>query len=270
VSPSATAIATGIELILMAGGLCTIWRLALSPAARANRPPPQLAAWTIPGVEFMRFLLLVICATLTGNLVGAVLVKLRPLGPDAKAMFLTAWSHVGMLAGVAAFKLGLERIPLRGAAVQAHDFRNGAVTYLIALPTVTAVNIAWHETLKAAGIPPEKQELVSMFVNTHSPLLLALMIVLATITAPIAEELIFRAGLFRFMRTRMPRWAALLLPVCVWAALHQNLASFVPLIALGLVLSLAYERTGRVWTVIVAHMLFNLSSLVLVLLGVGT
>ncbi|MCX6944811.1 MAG: CPBP family glutamic-type intramembrane protease, partial [Opitutales bacterium] len=51
-------------------------------------------------------------------------------------------------------------------------------------------------------------------------------------------------------------------------AMHANLASFAPLVALGLVFALAYERTGRISTTIVAHALFNLTATLLVLAGV--
>ena len=44
-------------------------------------------------------------------------------------------------------------------------------------------------------------------------MLLGSLVVLASIVAPITEELIFRAGLFRYARTRLPRWAALLILV---------------------------------------------------------
>ena len=46
-------------------------------------------------------------------------------------------------------------------------------------------------------------------------------------------------------------------PACLFAALHNHLASFAPLVVLGIVFSLAYERTGRIGTAIVAHALFN-------------
>ena len=98
---------------------------------------------------------------------------------------------------------------------------------------------------------------MGFFTRTQSPVLITAMIALAAIIAPITEELIFRAGIFRYARTRLPRWAALLLPACLFAALHNHLASFAPLVVLGIVFSLAYERTGRIATAMVAHALFN-------------
>jgi len=102
---------------------------------------------------------------------------------------------------------------------------------------------------------------------------ITLMIVLATVLAPITEELLFRATLFRFLRTRAPRWIALFVPGTIFAALHVNwtnldgLASLLPLVTLAVVFSIAYERTGRIGTAMIAHGLFNLHTVVLLLSG---
>jgi len=94
------------------------------------------------------------------------------------------------------------------------------------------------------------------------------MIVLAAIVAPITEELIFRAGLFRYLRTRIPRALALILPALLFALLHGNLAAFTPLCALGVFFALAYERTGSIAVPMIAHALFNLHTIVRVMAGI--
>jgi membrane protease YdiL (CAAX protease family) len=102
------------------------------------------------------------------------------------------------------------------------------------------------------------------------------MIALAVVIAPLNEELVFRAGIFRYLRTRIPRWAALLLPALTFAALHvnwqnlQGLSSLAPLVVLAIVLAIAYERTGNIGTSIVAHACFNLNTIVVILSGLNT
>jgi membrane protease YdiL (CAAX protease family) len=260
--------AASLQFALIAAGLVLLWRCALSPRARATRPEPRLGAWTIPGTDFLRFLLVIVCGTLIAGMVGTLLLKLRPLAGPPKIIFLTGCSHAGMIAGVAVFKLSLERIGLKTAALQRSDFVSGAVTFLIAMPVLVVVTLPWRALLTLCGLDLDHQELVDMFLQARSPALLVVMIVLATVTAPVAEEMLFRAGFFRFVRTRAPRWVALLGPACLFSALHQNLASFAPLVALGVVFSLAYERTGRIGTAIVAHSLFNLYAVVQVFAGV--
>ena len=117
---------------------------------------------------------------------------------------------------------------------------------------------------------------MELFEKIHSPTLRVVFALAALVVAPITEELIFRAGLFRFLRGRVPRWIAILAPSVVFGASHltrslaDGLAAFVPLVLLGVIFSLAYERTGKIGTTIVAHALFNLNTLVALLLGINT
>jgi membrane protease YdiL (CAAX protease family) len=261
--------AASLEWGLIFVGLVLLWRFVLSPAARASRPAPQLAEWPIALTEFLQFLLVLVCCSLVANLGATLLMKLRPLAGGPRDIFLTACWHAGMLSGIAVFKFLVERVPVAQAAIRVGDVVSGVATLLLALPIVTAVSLAWRWLLGLAGMPLEKQPLVDIFVNAKSPVLLGLMIVLATVTAPVMEEMVFRAGFFRFLRTRVPRWGALLVPAVLFGVMHQNVASFAPLVVLGLIFSLAYERTGRIGTTIVAHGLFNLLAVLLVFAGIG-
>lgn len=80
---------------------------------------------------------------------------------------------------------------------------------------------------------------------------------IAIAIAPPAEEALFRGLIYpTFKRTGHPRlalWGTALL----FAAIHWNLASFLPLVLLALVLAWLYERTGNLLAPIAAHGLFN-------------
>jgi membrane protease YdiL (CAAX protease family) len=66
-----------------------------------------------------------------------------------------------------------------------------------------------------------------------------------------------------------------LVPAALFGGAHlltspmENLPTLGPLIALGAIFSIAYERTGRIGTTIVAHALFNLNTVFLVLAGIN-
>ena len=270
-------VATSVELALIFVGLVLLWRLVLSPAARAGLRSPLLPRWEIEVTLFFRFLLLIICGSFAAGLAAQLLLKIFPLVGDAAITVKNVAAQAGLLLGVAAFRYGVERpqpsdAPKLGAGGTA---LTGAAIFLMSLPLVTVAGLVWQFALKLCGLPVEKQDLITMFSNAESPLILATMIVLAVVGAPIAEELIFRAGLFRYVRGRLPRWAALVLPAFFFAALHVNwktldgLASLLPLATLAVVFSLAYERTGRIGPSIVAHALFNLHTVVLIFCGVG-
>lgn len=140
-------------------------------------------------------------------------------------------------------------------------------TLLLALPVLILFNVGWLFLLKKLGLPDEPQDLLAIFTKTKSPFVVAALLVIACGLAPLYEELLFRAGLYRFCRQRLGRNWALLLSGCLFGAMHQNLASFLPLVVFGVVLALAYEATGSIRVAVVAHGLFNLNTVLILLSG---
>jgi len=260
------AFATAIELTLVLAGVLLLWRLVLSPEARATVRVSPLPPWEAPLSDFFIFLWLAISGGLIGPTVAQLSVRLLSLSDETKVIFVNSGFQGGMLAGVAVYYGLVNRRAPRPLCRFASAFLSGGATFLISLPLIVVVGLAWVGLLKLCGLPVEPQDAVSIFKKAKSPGLIGAMVVLAALLAPLTEELIFRAGIFRYVRTRLPRWAALLAPACCFAALHNHLPSFGPLVALGIVFSLAYERTGWIGTPIIAHALFNSYSIVRILI----
>lgn len=271
----ANIVVSTVELLLLLAGAILLWRFALSRSARtaAVQAGDRLAPWNITVQEFFLYVLVIIGGTLVASFVCEVVVRPFHLSADTKTILGSAAFQIGMLIGPAFLPLQLGHHPLNFMADR-RIWISGLVTFLIALPIVTVVNVAWLGFLKLAGLPAEQQDLLRLFSQADTAGMLVLMVGLATVVAPIAEELLFRATVFRYVRTRLPRWIALLGPGLVFAALHvqwptlDGLASFAPLVTLAIVFSLAYERTGRIGTAIVAHALFNLHTLLILFSGV--
>ena len=261
------------ELVLLFAGCLLLWRHGLSRAGRTRTQASAAAmpAWDITLPGFMLFLWLIICGGLLGQSGVALLCKTSAMDETRGLLFNGGAFHGGMLLGVLLFNLLFARNSTRAGSTLSlgRKMKSGVSTLLIALPVLTVVGLAWQFLLSSCGVTLEEQDLIAIFANTESPLLLTLMILLAVVVAPVTEELIFRAGIFRYVRTRIPRWAALLVPALLFAALHANLASFVPLAALGMIFALAYERTGSIAVPIIAHGLFNFNTIILILSGVG-
>jgi membrane protease YdiL (CAAX protease family) len=79
----------------------------------------------------------------------------------------------------------------------------------------------------------------------------------AILLAPVAEEILFRGILYPAIKQagfpRVALWGTVLL----FAGVHMNLVTFVPLAVLALVLTALYERTDNLLAPITAHALFN-------------
>jgi uncharacterized protein len=268
-------VVASLELALALVGAVLLWRLALSPAARARHPHTPLAPWNATIVEFLLFLLFVICGSFAAVVLAESTVKYLPFRGDAATVYKGASAQLGMLGGVITYWARARRtstpLPPLGTGI----FFSGLATFLVAMPVLIATAKAWELFLQFCGLPVDKQDLIGMFANADSPWMLTIMILLAVVIAPMTEELVFRAGMFRYFRTRMPHWVAVLAPAIFFATLHvnwstlQGLSSLAPLTVLAIIFSLAYERTGRIGTAVVAHALFNLNTVLLIFSGVG-
>ena len=89
--------------------------------------------------------------------------------------------------------------------------------------------------------------------------------VAAVLLAPLAEEVLFRGILYPAIKQaghpRLALWGTVLL----FAGVHLNAATFVPLAVLALVLTGLYEWTNNLLAPIAAHVLFNAFNVVLLL-----
>lgn len=261
-----------IELLLLMSGCFLLWKYGLSETAfaQAASAKKEFPEWDISLVSFLLFIWLIFCGGLLGQSLLSLFIHREEMGSADTMVMAGAAFHGGMLVGILVFKYFFDRLPYRNPqSVSWYRKVNfGVITVLIVLPSLTAVGLIWQQLLQWMGVVVEQQDLVEIFADEKSPTLLILMTLLAITVAPVTEELIFRGGIFRYMRTRTPRWVALLVPALLFGALHANLASFVPLVVLGIILALAYERTGSIVVPIVAHGLFNLHTIALIMSGV--
>ena len=268
-----TLVVAAFEFTLPVAGLVLLWQYVLAPIARRERVPSRLDPWEASVVEFLTFVLFVLGGVFLLSFVAAAGLKLVAADRITNIVFGgMAAPQFGMILGAAVYWARHGGDPRRRDPA-AKVFLSGVVTFLIAWPVIIATANLWELALEVMGLPTERQDLIGMFADTESPWLLGAMFLLATMVAPIAEELVFRAGLFRYLRTRTHRMLAVAGPSVLFAAMHvewttlRGLVGFVPLAVLAMIFSLAYERTGQIGTTVVAHALFNLNTVILIWAG---
>jgi uncharacterized protein len=114
-----------------------------------------------------------------------------------------------------------------------------------------------------------EQELLDIALQGGAATVLA--ILLAVVIAPVTEEIVFRGVLFRALTGTVGMWPAAVLSSAVFAVIHfevlfsQPLA-LVGLFTVGLLLAIAYHRTGSLLVPIIGHAVFNAVSVGLALL----
>jgi membrane protease YdiL (CAAX protease family) len=151
----------------------------------------------------------------------------------------------------------------------------GLVGYLACLPlylagvlcTLVVMIIQGVISRAAGGAPPEppKNPMIEYFTAGPGPTLL-LIGLLATVWAPLCEELVFRGALFRQLSARLPVVLAALFSATAFALMHAyGLALMFPLIGLGFGFALIRHWRGSLIASMTAHALHNASVLLIVL-----
>jgi membrane protease YdiL (CAAX protease family) len=139
------------------------------------------------------------------------------------------------------------------------------------LPIIWIVSFAWSQLLTKLQqlsiideFPP--QELIKLFTYGGDPVAITLLAACAVVLAPIVEELIFRAGIYRFLKSQASLLTAQIISGVFFAVMHGNLMSFLPLVAVGIILARVYERSGSILVSMCFHACFNGFSLLILLI----
>ncbi|HET7511342.1 MAG TPA: type II CAAX endopeptidase family protein [Chthoniobacterales bacterium] len=111
------------------------------------------------------------------------------------------------------------------------------------------------------GEGSSRQQIVEMFTSSQTLGQRVLIIVLAIVIAPFAEEFIFRFFLYGVLKRYFGRGIGLILNALLFGAVHVHLPSLGPLFVLGSCFTLAYEWTGSILVSMTMHALFNFISL---------
>lgn len=98
---------------------------------------------------------------------------------------------------------------------------------------------------------------------------LLLMLPLGGFAVPMAEELVFRGLLYRWLRRRASVAISALVSALLFGAVHGQLVVVVGGFVVGVVLALAYERSGSLWPPIVIHAVQNSVSILLMFLAMA-
>ena len=280
---------TGFEIGLLVLGTFLVFRLLFNPASRRRWLDTNLLPfWPVSLVQFVVFIVLLFTGGFSfQTLMRISLGSLINHAADRSGLEIIIYGtgfHGGALLGWLLFPFirkywdadqGHTPVPPPTPVIatpplswtKALLYAGG--TLLVAMPLLTLLSLGWTYLLKQLGLPDEPQDLIAIFSNTKSPLVITGMLLVACVLAPLNEELIFRGGLYRFCRQRFGRGAALLVSSGLFGAMHGNWAGFLPLAALGALLCLVYEATGSIRIIVIAHGLFNLNTVLVVLSGLS-
>ena len=207
------------------------------------------------------------------NLTPMQTVSLGILGASLGLVTLVGGNLLARPGGLRRIGLGPEKLP---AGILA-----GVLGAIVVIPITLAATLATDLLYQRLHVQhPEAHELLLILGGADRPDLRAMVLISATILAPVFEEIFFRGHvqtllahavgrMFRpsdlLLGAPVPaqapsaaaRWIAVVVTSLVFALVHTPWM-IPPIFVLSLGLGYAYERTGNLWTPIVMHALFNI------------
>lgn len=133
----------------------------------------------------------------------------------------------------------------------------GVLLALLFLPVGIGLQWASAQFMTRVNVEPVEQQAVQTLRTSETWLSRVLLAVVAVGLAPVAEEVLFRGILYPAVKQAGFRHLALWGTSVLFAIIHGNLATLLPLLVLSVALTLLYEATNNLLAPIVAHSLFN-------------
>lgn len=141
-----------------------------------------------------------------------------------------------------------------------------SVVYVAALPLIGLAALFYNAALHTLGVPEEPQRVIKILTETGTGLVRWPLVAIAVITAPLAEELLFRGVGLPLLAKRYGFWPSVVIMSLLFALIHMHVYSIAPLFILAVALSLAYAYSGSILVPILIHALFNAVGLAMLLL----
>ena len=240
---------------------------ASAPTDAPEDQPPWTVAWTVGDITAALFLFLglLFAVAFAAPAIGA----LMPAHENA----LTTWVAVHLVASCSLFVIWL--MGLRKTASPAVALRlvkpivplpmAGLMTFA-ALGASILASLAYGMVVELLGLEALKPpEIEADTIFSGAGILLTFQ-ALALVT-PISEEVLFRGFVLRGLLDRMGVGPAVVASALVFAALHLDAGTIIPIFATGLALGWLYAKTGSLWPCIVAHAGQNALALLVVRAG---
>jgi uncharacterized protein len=214
-------------------------------------------AWRERGVGWLDVLLITVLYLLISLLGGLAIGLLGPslisiagelliLTVSAAAAVTSVGSVVLARGQLRAASVGLQRVSARWLLIGAGL---GLVGWLLSRGVVlTYFWVTGDTTNPQAGLMNAAQGTLAQF---------ALTLLVAGLAVPFGEELLFRGVFYTWLR----RWGIVVAmsgSALIFGLNHGVNVVFPATVVLGLLLALAYERSGSIWPGVVGHVLYNL------------
>lgn len=129
--------------------------------------------------------------------------------------------------------------------------------YLAVFPWIFLMLFVMAKIWHLLGFEPPVMPIHELVFEEERWFVFVMTIFLACIVGPLAEELFFRGVVYPATRHKTTRLKAVLINGALFSVVHWNIVGFFPIMLLGCLLALLYERTGSIASPLMVHILHN-------------
>lgn len=133
----------------------------------------------------------------------------------------------------------------------------GLTAYVFILPVLISALILSMILLDAIGYKFPAQPVFDMFLEEKRSNVILFLTIFVSILGPIIEEIFFRGFLYSAARKRFGVLSGVLLSAVLFSMLHTNIAGFIPIMILGILMAFLYETTGSLIAPMAVHIFHN-------------
>ena len=230
--------------------------------------PPKQLIWT------WRDLLIILLGTgfllVAGGLLFAALAMLSGLTIEnlsqpniTQSLALAALEAVALILGIYLFGVRRKRLGWQILGIKPVSAGWVFVTLVISVFAIPFTGLITLLILVVLGLPLENPQLDFLLPDDLSLPSAFVMLLLAGVAVPIAEELIFRGFLYNFLKERWGVWPGVFVSALIFGIIHGNVTVGVTAFLLGILLAVLYEYSHSLWTSILVHAINNSAKIAL-------
>ncbi|MEI8348835.1 MAG: type II CAAX endopeptidase family protein [Candidatus Omnitrophota bacterium] len=151
-------------------------------------------------------------------------------------------------------------------SIAKNDFDYLVKVYITILPLITGLLLFNTFLTEKSGMKIVQNPVIGLFLAFKNTKIIALIVLQVILFGPVAEELFFRAIIYKCARKRYGFWLSAILSSVIFSMLHRTPQDILPLLFLSIVLCYVYEKTQHISAPITLHIIhntFNLSFLMI-------
>lgn len=266
-------VATLYTLLFLAGLFCLVHHFFLRKKKSDLSAPYSLDPWKIKGVDIGLIFIFVYLFVFGAGAISIEIYKFTYKTEEiAKTHeFLFGFpmhlAIIGSLFGFFKYFKLSEDVPLSPIRYGILSLAGKAIYFFLAsIPLLMVGGFFWPYVLEFFQLPADPQDLVTQIDGMGLSPTFLLITLLAVVIAPLSEEFLFRAFLYRSLKSYLSPTMAAIVSSLVFACMHFNWLSMLPLFILGVWLCRSYEDSGNIWVPIILHSLFNGNTLLVLTL----